>query len=331
MNKRLRVVVIGCGYFGQKRIRACIQATSSIHLVAVVDLDKQKAKKIGTKYKIAFATTLPGVLKQTSCDAAVIAVPNIYHKSCTIEALSLGLHVLCEKPLAPTSRDANDIVRAAKKYKRIVKTGSNHRFFPSIQKAHELICKGNIGKILLFKGSIGNNGEHVKNDWFWEKRLSGGGTVIDNGCHLIDIARWFMGDFISCVGSVSNVYWKKALVEDTGTGIFTTKQKQQAIITCSWTQWAGYITIEIWGDKGYIIIDSKNGDRLIVGNRDNNKIKTYDVSSTKPSSYQKELEYFTTCIQKNIQPSPSSSDGAAVIHLIESVYKSAKEKKEIII
>ncbi|OGU32823.1 MAG: hypothetical protein A2057_11500 [Ignavibacteria bacterium GWA2_35_9] len=329
MKKRIRVVVVGCGYFGQKRVQACLQASSSIQLMGVVDLNKQKAKQIGTKYKIAFDTTLSGVLKKISCDAAVIAVPNVYHTSCTIEALSQGLHVLCEKPLAPTSRDADSIVRAAKRYKRFVKTGSNHRFFPSIQKAHELVHQGTIGKILLFKGSIGNNGEHVKNDWFWDKRLSGGGTVIDNGCHLIDIARWFMGDFTTCVGSVGSVYWKKTLVEDTGTGIFTTKQNQQAIISCSWTQWTGYMTIEIWGGKGYILIDSKNGDWLIVGNKDNTHIKKYDVSSIDPSSYQKELEYFASCIQKNTQPLPDVFDGAAVIHLIESVYKSAKEKKEI--
>jgi len=89
------------------------------------------------------------------------------------------------------------------------------------------------------------------------------------------------------------------------------------------------MTIEIWGGKGYILIDSKNGDWLIVGNKDNTHIKKYDVSSIDPSSYQKELEYFASCIQKNTQPLPDVFDGAAVIHLIESVYKSAKEKKEI--
>jgi len=331
MKKRLRIVVVGCGYFGQKRIQACLQASSSVHLAAVVDLDQKKAKKTGAIYGVVSGTTLQSVLQKTPCDAAIIAVPNIYHKPCTIDALSRGLHVLCEKPLASTGRDADDIVRAAKQYKRLVKTGSNHRFFPSIQKAHELIQKGSIGKILLFKGSIGNNGEQVKNGWFWNKRLSGGGTVIDNGCHLIDIARWFMGDFVSCVGSIGNVYWKKTRVEDVGTAIFTTKQKQQAIITCFWTQWVGYITIEVWGEKGYILIDSKNGDRLIVGNQNNTLVKTYDFTSIKTLSYQKEIEYFAACIRNNTQPSPNTADGATVIHLIESVYKSAKEKKEIII
>jgi UDP-N-acetylglucosamine 3-dehydrogenase len=304
---------------------------SVISLAAVVDADGKKARANGRRYEVPFDITLRGALQKTPCDAAIIAVPNVYHKSCVVTALSHGLHVLCEKPLATSTRDADIIVRAAKNYKRLVKTGSNHRFFPSIEKAHQIILSGRIGKILLFRGSIGNNGDHVKNGWFWDKQTSGGGTFIDNGCHLVDIARWFMGDFVSCVGVMENVYWKKTHVEDVGTGIFITKQKQQAVITCSWTQWAGYITIEIWGDKGYILIDSKNGDKLIVGNRTNTKTKTYDVSSVSPSSYQKELEYFATCIRNHTQPIPSFSDGASVIRLIESLYTSAKEKKEILL
>jgi len=325
----VRLIVVGCGYFGLKRIQACLQIPTHVSLVAVVDKNIKLAEKIANKYHVFYGNSIVEVTKKFSCDAAIIAVPNMYHKECSLDALSCGLHVLCEKPLASTHKDAIEIEKAAIKYNRLLKTGSNHRYFSSVQKAYEVFKKGTIGNILLFRGSIGNNGTHVQDTWFWDKQKSGGGTFIDNGCHLVDIARWFMGDFISSVGTMTNVYWKKTDVEDVGTAIFMTKKNQLAVITCSWTQWAGYIAIEIWGDKGFIIIDSKDGDTIVVGNRTNTKTRRYTFATQKLNSYQKELIYFASCIRNNVQPSPNGTDGKAVLRLIECAYESAQKKKEI--
>lgn len=236
-----------------------------------------------------------------------------------------GLHVLCEKPLATSPREAKRIVAAAKKYNRILKTGSNHRFFHTVQKAKELVDRGSIGNILLFKGSIGTNGARVSNKWFWDKQYSGGGTFIDNGCHLLDIARMFMGDFTECAASMSTNMWKQTSVEDIGTALYKTKDGRQATITSSWIQWAGYVRIELWGTKGYIIIDSTTHDTVTVGGKDGLST-TYDYSNEQKDSYHRELRYFAECIRKNIQATPSASDGMAVISMIDAAYRASKQR-----
>ncbi|MFZ2025571.1 MAG: Gfo/Idh/MocA family oxidoreductase [Microgenomates group bacterium] len=327
MNKKLRIVIVGCGYFGQKRIQACIHLKNKLQIVAIIDTNKKRAQEVGNSLHLPYKTSLSEFLKSSTADIAIIAVPNYQHAAVVCEALKHGLHVLCEKPLSISFKEAKKIVLAAKKYKRFVKTGSNHRFFPTIQKAHDIITRGGIGNVLCIKGNIGTNGSHTKQSWFWDKKLSGGGTYIDNACHLLDITRWFMGNFSSCTGMIGNTYWKKTSVEDIAGGLYKTKDGRLAIITSSWTQWTGYLSLEIWGDKGYILIDSKQGDFVIVGNKQSTKKKVFDFSHKPLSSYEDELSYFVSCIQKKVEPRPNAADGAAVIHMIEGVYTSAKQKK----
>ncbi len=327
MHKKLRVVIIGCGYFGQKRIEACSHLNQYIDLTGVIDINEKQAKNISQTLHVPYATSIEQFLKTHSADIAIISVPNNQHTTLTCDALKRGLHVLCEKPLAPTFTEAKKIVAAAKKYKRFVKTGSNHRFFPTIQKAHEIIQKGTIGKVLCIKGNIGTDGLHTKHSWFWKKPQSGGGTYIDNACHLLDITRWMMGEFDTCTGMIGNIFWKKALVEDIAGGVYKTKDKRLAIITSSWTQWKGYLSLEIWGDRGYILIDSKYGDSMVVGNRISKKERNYNFAGKPISSYADELLYFISCIKKGREPKPNATDGAAVIKMIEGVYQSAKQKK----
>ncbi|MFH0750162.1 MAG: Gfo/Idh/MocA family oxidoreductase [Candidatus Gottesmanbacteria bacterium] len=329
MKKRLRIAVVGCGYFGLKRIRACLDIQSVATLVGVVDTNKPLAKQIGTQFSVHYATSISALKQTTPVDAVIIATPNAYHAPCVIEALAADCHVLCEKPLAPSFIEAKKIMRAAKKYHRFVKTGSNHRFFPAIQKIHELIQLGVVGKVLLVKGSIGTNGSHTEKSWFWKKDISGGGTYIDNACHLLDITRWIMGDFSTCVGAIGNTYWKHTTVEDVACGTYKTYDGRFATIASSWTQWVGYISFEVWGDKGYALIDSKQNNRVIVGSKDSKKQKIYDFSHKPISSYQDELRYFVSCILNNKQPLPSANDGAAVIQMIEAVYTSAKTKRSV--
>lgn len=318
----LRVIIVGAGFFGTKRLEACLALPNTFIVVGIVDPDESQRNTIKNHYKIPVGSTISEL--NILADLAVIATPNIYHADTSIEAMRLGMHVLCEKPLATSAIDAKQIILAANKYHRIVKTGSNHRFFHSVQKAKELVDNESIGNILFFKGSVGTNGERVAKRWFWQSKISGGGTFIDNGCHLIDLARMFMGDFHDVTASMTNVLWKDAGVEDVGTAIFRTKDGRQAVITSSWIQWAGYLRIELWGDKGYIIIDSTNHDTVTIGDKDGSST-IYDYTNELKDSYQRELLYFAECIQNNIQPQPNANDGLAVIRMIESAYKSSQK------
>lgn len=328
MNQsKIKTVLVGGGYFGQKRIKACLDLKNDLSIVGIVDSDQQKLKSVKKNYSLPTFNKLSDIKEKF--DLAIISTPNNTHAELSIQALSMGANVLCEKPLASNSKDALRIVKAAKKYELLVKTGSNHRFFSSVQKAFELYKNGEIGELLSFRGSIGNTGQQTANSWFWQKETSGGGTFIDNGCHLIDIARMFMGDFEKCVGHTDQLFWKKANVEDFGTSIFYTKKQKHAMITSSWLQWHGYLYFELWGNNGYIIVDSRDQDTLKLGKKNNPLCTIYDFSNYPKNSYHQEILYFVDCIRKKTQPHPNAEDGYQVIKMIEAIYESSEQKKWI--
>ncbi|MFQ5921298.1 MAG: Gfo/Idh/MocA family protein, partial [Anaerolineales bacterium] len=269
LAERLTVAVVGCGYFGSKRIQACSKIPNEIDLRAVMDADKSRAVQAGAAAGVPHFSDFEALLDEAEIDAVILAVPNNMHGPMSVQALEAGKHVLCEKPLAIRPSDAERIVDAVKRSGKFVKTASNHRFFPTVTKAYGLYTSGRIGEILSFRGAIGNDGGLTHDSWFWKKDIAGGGTFIDNACHLLDIARMFMGDFSMCLGQVANLYWKQAEVEDYATGIFVTPEGRQALITSSWTQWTGYFYFELWGDAGYIFVDSRGVDKVTVG--DNQK------------------------------------------------------------
>jgi predicted dehydrogenase len=297
-------------------------------VAGVVDPDPAQRTRIAELYRLPVAASLSSLTPRA--DIAIVATPNAFHASTSIAAMKQGMHVLCEKPLATTPKEGNMIVAAAKRYKKLVKTGSNHRFFHTVQKAKELVDHGDIGKILYFKGSIGTNGNRVSRRWFWQPKVSGGGTFIDNGCHLLDIARMFLGDFVSCTATMSTNLWKAAGVEDVGSAIYLTRDGRQAVITSSWIQWAGYLHIELWGSKGYIIVDSTTHDTITVGGQDGTCV-IYDFSNEVKDSYHRELRYFAECIRHNAQPHPSATDGYMVIKMIDAAYQSSRKRRNVVV
>jgi len=324
--RKLSVALVGCGKFGSKRIQACAQIPDEIELRAVMDADRSRAAQVGEAAGVPYFSDFSTLLDESEIEAVILSVPNNMHAPLSVQALEAGKHVLCEKPLAISPSEAQRIVDAVESSGKIVKTASNHRFFPTVTKAYELYTSGRIGEILSFRGAIGNDGGLTHDSWFWKKDVAGGGTFIDNACHLLDIARMFMGDFAMCLGQVANLFWKEAEVEDYATGIFVTEEGRQALITSSWTQWTGYFYFELWGDAGYIFVDSRGVDRVTVGDNRKGVVRTFDYGRYPITSHQDELSYFAKSITMGEQPIPSAADGLEVIKMIDGVYRSTAEK-----
>ena len=186
------------------------------------------------------------ILTDKNIDVICICAPNKFHKDIIIESLRAGKHVFCEKPITRNFKEAQEIYKVAKNSKNILQVGSNHRFFESVLFAKKLVDKGTIGEVLSFSGRIGHNGERLKDSWFWKKEISGGGTLLDNGCHLLDLSRFFLGKFESGTGITSNTYWKNLEVEDTASGVFKTQEGKTASIFCSWRLLSGYFLRIKW-------------------------------------------------------------------------------------
>ena len=318
----LNFSVIGVGSFGIKRAKA-IQESNNANLVSICDVNLENANKAKNILKVE-VQTFDKILKDDNIHVICICTPNKFHLPIIKEALNSGKHVFCEKPLCRDLKEAETIYDLSKKSKTIFQLGSNHRYFESVMYAKKLVNNNEIGDVLSFTGRIGHDGERLKNSWFWDKELSGGGTLLDNGCHLLELSRYFMGDFTSGGGSISNSYWKNISVEDTANGFFQTKDGKTASIFCSWRLLSGYFFFELNGTNGYINVDGRfdthGGDKIFWYNKNTDKILSKDFSKIKPQSYKLEIEKLIDTIMNKKTPSPSAKDGLEVMRMIDFIY-----------
>jgi len=320
----MNFAVIGLGSFGIKRAKA-IKSSKVAKLKIIFDLNNQSLEKAKEILSVQ-SYNLEKILGDKSIDVVCICTPNKFHKDLIIRSLNSGKHVFCEKPLARNFKEAEEIFEVSKKSKAILQIASNHRFFESVLFAKKLVDKGTIGEVLSFTGRIGHNGERLKDSWFWDKEISGGGTLLDNGCHLLDLSRFFVGNFISGNGIISNTYWKNISVEDTASGVFKTKDGKTASIFCSWRLLSGYFFFELNGSEGYINVDGRfdthGGDKIFWSTKKDGKFYSEDFSHIKPNSYQLEIDNFVNNLKNGKPCSPNANDALEVMRMIKFIYES---------
>jgi len=281
MTSLFRVGIIGCGLIGNKRARA-IKDDPWSYLACASDIVFSHAEDLVNEYadrKAVAYQDWQDLLDKGKVDAVVIATPNKYLKEITQGAAQRKVHILCEKPLGRNFSESTDMVRAAKENEVILKTGFNHRHHPAISKAHELVKDNTIGKIYYARCIYGHGGRPgYEKEWRASKDVSGGGELLDQGVHVVDLFRWFMGDFKEAYGYTSTCYWNMA-VEDNAFGFFKTFRGQVASMHTSWTQWKNRFTFEIYGEAGYLIIHGLGGsygtETLHIGKR--KKVNSYKL------------------------------------------------------
>lgn len=318
----MKFAVIGLGSFGIKRASA-INESKLADLCFINDVNIENANKASKLLNVPISD-YDQILNNEDIDVVCVCTPNKFHKTIIIDALKAGKHVFCEKPYVQNTNEAKEILEITKNSKGVLQLASNHRFFESVMYAKKLVDEGVIGKVLSFNGRIGHNGERLKNSWFWKKDISGGGTLLDNGCHLLDLSRFFVGNFSSGIGSISNSYWKNIDVEDTASGIFKTDDGRTATIYCSWRLFSGYFFFEINGSDGYINVDGRfdthGGDKIYWSNNNDKKLLSKDFSHIKPNSYLLEINNFISNLKNKRSCSPSAEDGLEIMRMIEYIY-----------
>lgn len=331
MPDKLGFCVVGCGGFGARRVNALRKLGEKI--VAIVDIEKEKASKLAQEVGCDFYADYREAIKRSDLDCVIVATPNKFHAPITIASLNAGKHVICEKPLARNSEEARAMVEAAERNMVFLKTGSNLRYFSNVKKAKEIVDSGLIGEPLFVRGWIGHDGQRVLHGWNVDREMAGGGTLIDNGPHILDLFRWFVGDFSECFGYVKTLCMPIE-VEDNGMGIFWSEEGRMAFIQSSWTEWSGYMYMEVYGSKGSVAIDNR-GERLAntgkwfvtsttVYTTKEGVRQIFDYSAEPPQSYELELKDFIEKVTKGEQPMASGYDGMKVVEMVQAIYESSR-------
>lgn len=244
----MRFGLIGAGAIGKIRADA-LKASPVCELVAVSDLDEGRARAAapGARYH-ADANDL---IAADDVDAIIISTPPPLHEPLAVSAASVGKHVLVEKPMAAAPEACERMISAARKAGTLLTVGYNHRYFEALKLVRDIVASGDIGTLSHVRAYTGHAGlAEFKALWMYDKTVMGGGALMDNGTHIIDLVRYIVGDPTEVFGFATNKVWGLG-VEDEGIALLRTAEGVTASIEASWHEWRGYrFHVEAYGDRG---------------------------------------------------------------------------------
>jgi predicted dehydrogenase len=242
-----RVALIGCGLVGQKRLN--LLPPGSVTMAC--DLQLERARKLAALSPGCVATdSIEQVVSSPNVDVAMIATVNASLAPLAIQAVERGKHVLVEKPAGIATRELRELEAAAAKTGALVRVGYNHRYHPACLKALEIFRTGALGEMMFVRGRYGQGGRlGYEKEWRANPKLSGGGELIDQGVHLIDLAGIFLGEFTKVEGHLATYFWKMP-VDDNAFMSLRTARGQTAWLHVSCTEWKNLFSLEVYGRNG---------------------------------------------------------------------------------
>lgn len=325
----LNIGIIGYGKMGQIRHKA-IEEIGAGKVLAISEPNVQ-----GLSDGHPPSASIEEIMNSKKIDAIFICTPNNYNKDLTIRALQAGKHVFCEKPPAFTAVDVEEIIAAEKKSSQCkLMYGFNHRHHDSILKAKAMIDAGKFGKVLWMRGRYGKSvDKDYYNNWRSKKEIAGGGILLDQGIHMLDLFLHFAGNFNDVHAFVSNLYWKLD-VEDNVFAIFRNADGVVASLHSTMTQWRHLFSLEIFLEKGYIVVNglltaSKTYGREILSiakNRTTAPAATWEDEEreefTTNNSWRYEVQHFFDAITNNKPVTiGNSEDALKLMKLVDKIYE----------
>jgi predicted dehydrogenase len=318
----MRVAIVGCGFIGLKRARAL----GGAELVACFDVVPERAKSFAQETGAAQVATWQEAVTRPDVDAVIVATTHDALPRIGLAAIEAGKHVLVEKPGARHSGELAPLIEAARRKDVRVRVGFNHRCHPALRKARELVDAGEVGPLLYIRARYGHGGRiGYEKEWRANPERSGGGELIDQGVHIVDLARWFLGDFVDVQGFAGTYFWDMP-VEDNGFMLLRTAAKQVAFLHASWTEWKNLFSFEIFGRVGKLEINGLGGsyglERLtfyrMLPQMGPPEITSWEYPQ-KDESWDVEFAAFLEDIRIGREPSASLADAAAALATVEQV------------
>jgi predicted dehydrogenase len=318
------VAIIGCGLIGQKRA----QALGGCPLVVCCDTQNIRAEQLARKFPGA-RTESDWRLAAADPDVGIVVVATTHDQlACVgLAAARAGKHVLIEKPGARRAEELDPVLRTAERTGVRVRFGFNHRYHRALQQAHKIFREGVLGEMMYVRGRYGHGGRPgYDREWRADAKISGGGELLDQGSHLIDLARWFLGDFSEVSGHTATYFWDMP-VEDNAFLLMKTETGQTAFLHATWTEWKNTFSFEICGRDAKLEITGLGGsygtERLALYRMlpsmgpPETTIWEYPMAD---NSWDLEFQEFLKDIELGRDPSPGIRDTQAVLTIVEKIY-----------
>ncbi len=341
--KKIKVALLGAGFISDIHMESYHRFVPEAEVVAVYTRSADKAKAFADKHNIpAWFDDLDTLIKNSGCDVVDICLPNFLHYEATLKAAAAGKHIIIEKPLAVTLEEADEMIDACNKAHVKLMYAEELCFAPKYERVRQMVQQGAVGEVYMLKQAEKHSGPH--SDWFYDVNLSGGGVLMDMGCHAIEWFRWMTGNapIKSVYATMSTVLHKERTKgEDNSVMIIEFENGVTAVAENSWAKHGGMDDkSEVYGTGGVVYADLFMGNAAVSYSQ-----KGYDYAMEKADTtigwsftvfeevfnqgYPHELRHFIDCILNDKQPLVTGEDGRAVLEVIYAAYASAAEGKKI--
>jgi len=342
-NGKVKVGIIGSQFQGDIHACAFKIAPEEAEVVAVASPTPGNAAALAKKYGIPRVfTDYRQMLQEPDIEMVTIAAPNHLHAQMTIDCVQAGKHVVCEKPLAMTIAEGEQMVDAARRHGVLLMYAEELFFTPKFLKAKEMADAGAFGKVHLVKQSEKHFGPH--SPWFWDVSCSGGGALMDLGCHGIAFCYWFLGR--PAIMSVycqmgTYVHADKTQGEDDSLCILNFANGAVGLVENSWARRGGMDDrIEVYGDAGVSYANLHMGNALPTYSEYGYGYAVEKAPTTKGWTYPvfeelwnyglpQEMAHFSRCVRGKEQPQATGEDGLVVLEALYAAYASAGEGRKI--
>jgi predicted dehydrogenase len=324
----MKVGIVGCGLIGHKRARAL----AGHQLVACSDAVLSRAEALAREVPGCTAfEDMGSVVTHPDVEAVIVATTNDALACVARAAVEAGKHVLVEKPAARNTAELRLLLGAVERSGVVAKVGFNHRFHPSFQRARQIFDAGDVGDLMYIRARYGHGGRPgYDREWRADPAIAGGGELLDQGVHLIDLSRWFAGDFSEVAGHVATYYWDMP-VEDNGFALLRTPSGQVAWLHASCTEWKNLFSFELFGRTGKLQIDGLGGsygtERLtyyrMLPEMGPPETTAWEYPRA-DESWRAEFEHFAECIETGRSPSGALPDALAALEIVERLYQGSQ-------
>lgn len=333
----VRVGVIGCGKIAERAsLPNLVNYKEKVEVKALCDIEEGKAEGLKEKFELTGADIVKDwkkLITRKDIDAIFVDTPNYLHEEMAIGAASNKKHILVEKPISITAKAADNMARAAKAAGVYLMVEQTQRFDPVHQAAKKILDSGILGKIHNIRGRIGHAGPEYwsegKAHWFYDKKKSGGGAMIDIGVHITDLIRWFAGKPIAEVFATIRTIEKKVPVDDNATVLFKFADGSKGEIECSWTTRPYEVMTWAYGSKGkmWTGIGQEKPVKVVIANTNKGQDPNCTLEEIYPeigsgTGWENAVHYFIDCIIDKTKPFVSGEEGRETMRVINAAYES---------
>ena len=327
---KLKVGLAGYGLVGKRR-RSCVDRHPDLQVVAVCDQNFEGKGVLpdGVPYYTNYRD-----LSAEDLDVLIVCLTNDVNPDATIAGLERGLHVFCEKPPGRSLEDIARVMQVEKQHPNLrLVYGFNHRYHDSVQDAIKIIRSGDLGRIINLRGVYGKSKIITFNqtDWRTKRAIAGGGVLLDQGIHMVDLMRLFAGEFTQVQSIVTNSHWGYD-VEDNAYALMRTADGIVGMLNSSATQWRHRFHLDINLERGSIILGglltgtkSYGAETLTVAtvdhSNDNGDPKEQVTRYNRDPSWEMEINQFADCILKGVPIAHGTSqDAFNTMQLVSQIY-----------